>query len=485
MTPAACGTATTTTDLTPWSSEEAATPSRSFTIDEGCSHAFDPSFIAGSLIDLAGSYSPFTLTFSRQDSEAGLSAVTFTTPPGLLATLSNVPACAEPQAAAGECGQASEVGTATVAAGAGSDPIYLTGHVYLTGPYNGQPFGLSIVVPANVGPFDLGVVVIRASIAVNPTTAALTIATTPLPQTIDGIPLQIKQVNVTIGRPGFMLNPTSCEPLAVNATIASTAGASAAVSSRFQVASCASLPFSPKLTALTLANGEFSGHGASLHVVIVSPPGQANMRSLKVDLPQRLPARLEVIQAACPESTFNADPSACPQASVIGSASVATPILSTPMTGPAYLVAKSHAGSTSAGGGDATSSKGGAGVSAGNPEAAFPDIVLVLQAQGVRIDLTGTFYVNEHNITSTTFRTLPDVPIRRLDLVLPEGKSSVLVASAGLCTKRPLTMFTAVNAQDGARLKPTVKVAVAGCKKPKEAPHAARRRSTKKRHTAR
>ena len=121
--------------------------------------------------------------------------------------------------------------------------------------------------------------------------------------------------------------------------------------------------------------------------------------------------------------------------------------------------------------------------SAGGAEAAFPDIVLVLQAQGVRIDLTGTFYVNEHNITSTTFRSIPDVPIRRLDLVLPEGKSSVLVASAGLCTKKPLTMFTAITGQNGARLKPTVKVAVAGCKKPKKTRHATHRKPLKKPHT--
>jgi hypothetical protein len=467
--PQGCGAFTTTSDLVSWSSPATAdaTPSSSFPVT-GCaaSMGFAPSFTAGTITPAAGAFSPFVLSFSRQDREQDFSGFTFTTPPGLLANLSSVPACAEPQAAQGECGQASEVGAATVAAGAGSEPIYLSGHVYLTGPtlpYNGQPFGLSIVVPATIGPFDLGAVVVRASITVNPATAALTIATGPLPQTIDGVPLRLRTINVDIDRPEFIFNPTSCEPLAVNATISSVQGASASVSSPFAVGGCKNLPFSPKLTALTRANGEFAGHGASLHVVITTAAGQANMRSLKVDLPQRLPARLETIQHACPEAVFDANPAACPQASVIGSAAVQTPILSTTMAGPAYLVSKS--GSAASHPGESAAAK---------EEAAFPDLVLVLQGEGVRIDLTGALFVSVKNITSVTFRTIPDVPIRRLDLILPEGKTSILAASSSVCTKKPLTMFTAITGQNGARLKPTVTVAVEGCKRAK--------RSNKKRH---
>jgi hypothetical protein len=231
------------------------------------------------------------------------------------------------------------------------------------------------------------------------------------------------------------------------------------VLSSFQVANCTSLKFAPKLTALTRANGEFTGHGASLHVKITTAPGQANVRSLKLDLPQRLPARLETIQKACPEATFKRNPATCPKASVIGSATVATPMLSTPMRGPAILV--SHGGK------------------------AFPDMVLVLQAQGVRIDLTSALYVDEHNITSTTFRTIPDVPIRRLDLVFPEGERSALAASANLCSG-PLHMLTAMTGQNGARVKPTVKVAVAGCKhKKRHKRHSAHRKPNTKRHLTR
>jgi hypothetical protein len=230
------------------------------------------------------------------------------------------------------------------------------------------------------------------------------------------------------------------------------------VANHFQVANCRTLPFRPKLTALTYGNGQFTGHGASLHMKITTAQGQANMRSCKLNLPQRLPARLETIQKACPEAVFKHNPATCPKASVIGSATVATPVLREAMRGPAILV--SHGGK------------------------AFPDMVLVMQAQGIRIDLTGALFVDEKNITSTTFRTIPDVPIRRLDLVLPEGKTSALAASSGLCTKKPLIMSTVMTAQDNARVKRTVKVAVAGCKHKKKR-HVTHRRRKHKRHPAR
>jgi hypothetical protein len=481
--PQTCGSFATEGELEPWSHGPApgeaqgtpnATSRPSFTIT-GCESRFTPSFTAGTITPVAGAYSPFTLTLSRQDREQDLSAFTFTTPAGLLANLSSVPACPEPQAGQGRCSQASELGTATVAAGAGSHPVYLSGHVYLTGPtrlegpnQSVEPYGLSILVPAEIGPFQLGAVTIRASVAVDPATAALTIATGELPQIIDGIPLRIRTVNVTLDRHGFILNPTNCSQLDVTGTVSSVQGVGAKVASPFTATGCKRLPFKPKLTALTYGNGEFGGHGASLHVKLTTGTGEANMRSLKLDLPQRLPARLETIQKACRKAMFDVNPAACPKASVIGSASVQTPILAGTMAGPAYLVAKS--GSRTSHPGESKTEK---------EEAAFPDLVLVLQSQGVRIDLTGGLFVSAKNITSVAFRSIPDVPIRRLDLVLPEGKSSILAASAGLCTKRPLTMLTAVTGQNGARVKPTVKVAVAGCK------HKKKRHSKKKRHRAR
>ena len=460
--PRTCGTATATSQLTSYALAAPVSPSSSFEVTDCPTSEFKPTLNAGTINNRAGASSPFSLVFSRGDQDQDLSAIGIEAPPGLLGMLSNVPLCPEPQAAEGACAQASQVGTVTVGAGPGPEPIYLPqpgrpqNPVYLTGSYNGEPFGLAIVISVDAGPFDLGTKVIRASIAVNPITAALTITTDPMPQILRGIPLQLKTVHLKIDRAGFIFNPTSCNPLLVTARIQSTLGTSATVANHFQAADCAGLKFAPKLTALTYGNGEFTGHGASLHVKITTGTGQANIRSLKLDLPQKLPARLETIQKACPERVFRQNPAACPKASVIGSATVATPVLGVAMRGPAILV--SHGGR------------------------AFPDMVLVLQAQGVRIDLTGAMFVDQHNITSTTFRTIPDVPIRRLDLVLPEGKSSVLAASASLCSGR-LHILTAITGQNGARVKPTVKVAVAGCKHkkkrhPKKKRHAARRRST-------
>jgi len=535
-TPALCGTYTTNATFTPWSTLPGGTPSSepvnssaSFAITSGpnggvggspCPSSplpFAPSLAAGTPDNSAGSFTPLQATISRADGQQALRGFQLHLPPGLEGLLATVPLCPEAQANAGACGQASQIGETTVSAGLGGEPYTLTGgKMYLTEGYEGAPFGLAIITPVKAGPLDLenapenhpacDCLVIRAKIEVDPQTAQLTIATgmgtggigaSGIPNIVDGIPLQIKDLNITIDRQGFIFNPTSCAHLPLTSTISGNEGTSANVSSPFQVANCRNLKFTPKLTANTSANGEFQGHGASLHIVITTATSssattalsssssasksistsssiattQANMRSVKLDLPQRLPARLETIQRACPEKTFDQNPAGCPKASVVGQASVQTPILSTTMTGPAYLVSKNGTGVTHHG--ESKTEK---------EEAAFPNIVLVLQGEGVRINLTGGLFVSEKNITSVTFRTIPDVPIRRLDLTLPEATSSILAASSGLCTKRPLSMTTAIVAQDGARLKPTVKVAVSGCKhkKPKKRRHAKQRHGKKK-----
>ena len=462
-TPQSCGTYTTDSELAPWSiegSELPATPFDSFAIDSGCVSGFAPTFTGGGTSLQAGAATSLQASFSRQDSDQQLAGWSVSLPPGLLADVGGVPLCPEAAASAGSCPEASQVGTVLVGAGSGPNPLFVPGRAYLTGPYNGGAYGLSLVVPVIAGPFDFGTVVMRASVRIDPHTAQVTVVSDPFPTILDvtgangqvsGIPIRLRRVDVELNRPGFMLNPTNCNPMALDAAISSAQGAGANVSSRFQVANCATLKFTPKLTALTRANGEFAGHGASLHLVIVSRAGQANMRSLKVDLPQRLPARLETIQHACPERIFNASPASCPKASLVGQALVQTPMLASLMAGSAILV--SHG-------------------------AAFPNLVLVLKAQGVTIDLTGAVYVDARNVTSVTFRAIPDVPIRRLDLILPEGSRSIFAASASLC-KSPLRMSTAITAQDNARVKPTVKVAVSGCKKPKrpkKKPHPTRRK---------
>jgi hypothetical protein len=456
VTPPGCGTYPVGTSLTPWSGTPALTQSSSLEIDSGPNGGlcpgggFDPSFTAGTANNQAGAFSSFSATLTRQDGEQRFGGFTLKLPPGLLGSLRNVAPCPEPQASSGQCSQASEVGTTTVGIGPGADPFYLpepgqpTNKVYLTGPYEGAPFGLSIVVPAIAGPLDLGNVVIRAKISIDPRTAQLTIASAAgvgaIPVIKDGIPLDIRALNVTIDRPSFIFNPTSCTPRTVAGTISSTGGTSALVSSPFQAANCANLPFKPVLSALTHAKTS-KADGAYLHVKVVSGPGQANIGKVKIDLPKQLPSRLTTLQKACLARVFEADPAACPGASVVGMATLNTPMLAGTLSGPAYFV--SH------------------GV------VALPALVMVLQGDGVTFDLEGQTSIRK-GITSSTFRSLPDVPIGTFDLVFPTGPHSAFAvnlqakAKRGLCSQK-LNMPTAIIGQNGVQIKRTIRLGITGC----------------------
>ena len=465
VTPASCGAFTATSDLTPWSSPYVldAAPSDSFVIASGvngagCANGFAPSFGSGTINNQAGAFSAFSTTFARGDQEQNLAGVTITTPPGLLAILKGVERCGEPQASQGTCGAASLIGHTTAIAGAGSAPVSVGGQVFLTGPYKGAPFGLSIVVPAAVGPFNLGNVVVRAAINVDPHTARITVVSDPLPRILQGVPLLVKKVNVTIDRPGFMFNPTNCDPLSVAGMLTSAQGASASVSDHFQAANCAALEFKPSFTVSTQANTS-KKNGASLDVKVGYPQGaQANIRSVAVTLPKQLPSRLTTIQQACPEAVFNANPASCPAGSVIGTATARTPVLASPVSGPAYLV--SHGG------------------------AAFPDLVLILQGEGITLELTGSINIKKQ-VTSSAFNSVPDAPISSFELSLPEGPHSGLAAvvpakaKGNLCGQN-LVMPTTITGQNGAQIKQNTKIQVTGCAKTKKKTKAKKHKKNKK-----
>ncbi len=269
--PQTCGTFTTVSDLEPWSAPETATavPQAPVAITGcGSSMPFAPAFTAGTASPTAGAYSPFSVTFSRNDGEQDLGGITVTTPPGLLGKIAGIPRCGEAEANAGTCSAASQIGTATVTAGPGSNPYTISGgRAYLTEPYKGDPFGLSIIVPAVAGPFNLGNVVVRASIAVNPTTAALTITSNPLPQIVDGVPIRLRSATVEVNREDFMFNATNCAAQHVEATISglegftTTHGSTVGVSSPYSASGCAGLEFKPSLTASTRREGQQSRRG--------------------------------------------------------------------------------------------------------------------------------------------------------------------------------------------------------------------------------
>ena len=452
--PQACGAATTTGDLSAWSSP--ATPDSmtfpSFMVDwDGAGGAcpaslpLTPSLIAETTNPAAGALSPFTFTLSRGDRQQYLSQLSATTPVGLLGMLSSVPLCTEPQAQQGTCSESSRIGTTNVAAGPGSHPLWVSGRVYLTVGYKGAPFGLSIVVPADAGPFHLGNVVVRSAITADQHTSALTITSDPLPQIIDGVPLRVQTVNVTVDRPGFMFNPTNCAAKQISVTVAGAQGALAHVSSPFAAAGCRNLPFSPKFTVSTAANTS-KKNGASLDVKVLYKPGQANIGSVSVKLPKQLPARLTTIQQACLAATFAANPATCPAGSLIGIVQAHTPVLPVVLEGPAYLV--SHGG------------------------AAFPDVVVILQGEGVRIDLTGSINIAK-GITSSTFANVPDAPITSFEFKLPESPHSALATNlpanvhGNLCGAK-LVMPTTLTGQNGVQIKQNTSIAVSGCPKIKK-----------------
>jgi hypothetical protein len=451
--PPLCGSYTTSAQMSPWSGGAGASPQSVFQITSGpggsacvSSLPFIPSLVSGTTSNQAGGFSPFSLTFFRTDGEQNLGRIRVVTPPGLLGSLSTVPLCGEPQAAAGTCGPESMIGHVTVGVGAGSNPFYVTGKVYLTVGYHGAPFGLSFVVPAVAGPYNLGTVVVRAAVNVDPHTVALTVTSEPLPQILQGIPLHIRAVNVTIDRERFIFNPTNCSPLSIQALLSSSLGASDSVSTRFQATNCGALAFKPKFSVST------SGHtsranGASLDAKVAFPNTgqgtQADIHSFKVDLPKQLPSRLTTLQKACTAATFEANPANCPAASVIGTVRVNTPVLPVQLTGPVYFV--SHGGE------------------------AFPSLEIVLQGDGVRVDVVASTFISKAGITSSTFKTIPDVPFESFELYLPEGKYSALAANGTLCTST-LAMPTAIVPQNGgAEIHESTPISVTGCPKAKTA----------------
>jgi hypothetical protein len=443
--PSGCGTYTTTAQVKSWSGASAE-QSSSFAISNGAGGAscsapakFSPRMVAGTASNRAGGYGSFVFTLSREDGEGTLGSVGVKLPSGLLGMISHVTPCAAAQAAAGTCGAGSEIGQSTISAGPGAEPLWVRGgHVYLTGPYGGGPFGLSIVVPAVAGPFNLGNVVVRAAVHIDPRTAAVSIASDPLPTILDGVPLDIRTVNVTLDRSQFMVNPTDCEATAIGLNATSVAGASSTGSSRYQAADCGALSFAPRMSAFTSAKTS-RRNGASLRVVLNMGSGQANLRDVTVVLPRRLVVRNSTLNHACPLTTFDSNPASCESDSRIGTASVSTPVLPVPLSGPVYYV--SHGG------------------------AKFPEVVAVLQGDGVTIDLHGENSISSRNITTSRFSNLPDVAISRFAMNLPEGPSSALSATGKLCGKGRLSMPTSIAGQNGAQRRHAVKIAVQGCKR--------------------
>ena len=449
VTPPTCGTMTATGEFSAWNLQlPAATASDTFTIDGACAKGFAPSFTAGTERPSAGKDSPLVTRFARSDADQELSTIDVALPPGLLGHIKDVPLCADAAANGGQCGAGSRIGSVTVAAGAGSDPFYITnGQAFMTGPYKGAPFGLSIVVPAKAGPLDLGDVVVRAQVQIDRTTAALRIVSDPMPRILDGIPLQVRLVDVTVDRPGFTFNPTSCARMSASATLVSTAGATSTSSVPFQADGCAKLPFDPQLS-FTVGARHHTGGGATtpLTAAVRMTPGQANLAGVKVALPTTINARLPVISHACTLAEFHAGNCARAKA---GTAVAVTPLLRDPLRGGVYFVKN------------------------GKP---LPDMMVALRGQ-VSVDLDARVSIPGGTHLATDFATVPDVPISSFVLRLVSGSHGPLGVARDLCaaSSRAARAQLVFRAQDGDQIRRAQPLLVAGCPRAKAKPKPRRR----------
>jgi len=517
--PPTCGIYTTQAALAPWSAPlEPRLLSSSFEVTQGVHEGpcpsggvppFKPQVVTGTQNNAGGSYSPYYLRIVREDGEQELTRFSTTLPPGLTGNLTGIQFCPNAdiqlakqktggqEEAEPSCPAASEIGHSLVGAGVGPVLAENPGKIYLAGPYNGAPLSIVSITSAKVGPFDLGTVVIRFALDINPTTAQVEVSAAhsdPIPHIIRGIVVHVRDIRVYMDRPGFILNPTSCNPLQISNTI-DGAGADftnpadqvpVTVTSPFQAADCSSLTFKPDFKVST--SGKTSkALGASLTAKLTVPAAlgtQANIREVKVDLPKQLPSRLTTLQKACTAAQFNANPAGCPAASNIGYAKAITPILPVPLEGPVYFV--SHGGE------------------------AFPSLEIVLQGYGLTIDLVASTFISKSGVTSSTFHTVPDQPVTSFEITLPEGPYSALAANGNLCSvtktvtvkkkvtvkvkghkhtvtrkvkeiqPASLTMPTAFIGQNGAEIHESTPVSVTGCAKavhPKKA-----HKKTKKKH---
>ncbi len=428
--PLVCGNSAVLPEFAAFSGKSSFPGASTFTT-VGCSSSpppFAPSQATAVLPAVGGSTTNFSFTMARPEGQQYVNKLTTTLPPGLYAKIPSVPTlCNEAQAKAGACPAASLVGTVTAKAGSGS-PFAFGGLVYLTGPDEGAPYGLNFQVPVIAGPFNLGQETVHAKIEVNPYSAQV-VVTSPIPTIRAGIPTRVRELTVNLTRANYVLNPTNCGVLKTESTATSTLGASSTFSSPFQVEGCASLPYKPSVTAKT--SGKFSkAHGASLETTVNTPEGNANMKSILVQLPKQLPSRLSTLNKACPEKTFAANPNSCPAGSKVGGARANTTLLPGKLQGSAIFV--SHGGE------------------------AFPDLDLVLEANGIQVIIVGNTKITK-GVTTTNFASTPDSPVSSVTVNLPLASNSALAANGNLCTQS-LVMPTTVTAQNGKVFKQNTKI---------------------------
>ncbi|HET7121676.1 MAG TPA: hypothetical protein VFI17_10590 [Solirubrobacterales bacterium] len=470
-----CGPTDATAVMVPWSGNAAAEPSGELELTElagggkcpatMAARPFAPSFAAGPASAKAGAFSPLSLRITRPDGQQELKGADLVLPPGMTGKLAGIPYCPEAAIAAAaanagraeeassSCPAASLVGSAAVTAGTGPAPYAIKGKVFLSGPYHGAPLSLAVVTPATAGPFDLGTVVVRVALFVDPETAQIHAVSDPIPDVFGGTQLSVRSVDLTMDRPDFTLNPTSCEPWATAGALAGggadptvpAAFSAFPVSAPFQTSECEALGFKPKLVTTLLGGRKVTRRTKHPRVraVLTARPGDANIRRAAVTLPHSLFLDQAHIGTICTRVQLAAQ--TCPARSVYGFARAKSPLLDGELSGPVYMVSSDHE---------------------------LPDLLADLQGQ-VNIRLRGVISSTKGRM-KTVFATVPDVPVSRFELNMKGGKKGLLVNSRNLCLKKNLASLN-FKAQNGKSLrKKRLALRVPGCRGTKKRASASR-----------
>jgi hypothetical protein len=471
--PPTCGPNQTSAAMVPWAPIDPASPTDEFALTATpgggecaktmAERAFAPAFAVAPKARTAGAYSPLSMRIARSDGQQELKGVDVTLPPGMTGKLAGIKYCPEPalaaaaanagraEQAASSCPAASLVGSATIDAGTGPAPLRIGGKVFLSGPYNGAPLSLAVVTPATAGPFDLGTVVVRVALFLDPETAQIRAVSDPIPDVYGGTQLSVRSVDVDLDRKGFTLNPTSCDPLAGGGALrgggadpANPASFSAfAVAIAFQTSKCEALKFRPKLTT-RLFGGKKStkrGQEPKFRAVLTARAGDANIRRAALTLSHALILEQAHIRTLC--NNVQLATRSCPQRSIYGHATAESPLLDEKLSGPVYLV-------------PTTSGSG------------LPDLLADLRGQ-VNIRLRGVIGASKGRL-KTVFPLVPDVPVSKFAITMKGGKRGLLTNTRDLC-KGPVFSYLNFKAQNGKKLKKKkLPLRVPACKATKRSP---------------
>jgi hypothetical protein len=403
-TPPTCGSKSSDASLASWSGQAVSLGS---SFDVACRPGlggFAPQLSGGTANAQGGAFAPLDVSIAKPDGQAPLNGLSMTLPTGLLAQLK------------GNIG--SQVGTVTAYAGPGSNPFALPGKVFLEGAYGDAPFSMRVVVPAKAGPFDLGEVVVRQKIYVDPITAQVTVVSDPIPTIVKGVPARLQRLDVNVDKAGFVVNPTSCAAKAFGGTLGAVDGQSAPINLRFQASDCRDLDLKPELGLTLSGKGQtVDGKHPAITANLTQKPGQSNLKKVRVALPVSLALDVDNANGLCEFADGSKVTPTCPKASIVGTVTATTPILDEPLTGPVYFVKNVRKDPKS-----------------GRDIRTLPKLVIPLTGQnGVKLTLTGTSDVEDDQLV-TTFDNIPDAPVSSFKLSINGGKGGILaVSGADIC----------------------------------------------------